>query len=74
VVLVAPPNCPINACNATRCVSGITATRNDLADVFALHAAGRTRVITVGRKLDEVNESIADVLACRVPARLVVEL
>jgi hypothetical protein len=31
-------------------------------------------VITVGRKLDEVNESIADVLACRVPARLVVEL
>jgi hypothetical protein len=26
--------------------------------VFALHAAGRIRVITVERKLDEVNESI----------------
>jgi propanol-preferring alcohol dehydrogenase len=31
-------------------------------------------VITVGRKLDEVNESIADVLAGRVPARVVFEM
>jgi hypothetical protein len=31
-------------------------------------------VITVGRKLDEVNESIDDVLAGRVPARVVFEL
>ena len=50
-------------------IGSIVGTRNDLADVFALHAAGRTRVITVGRKLDEVNESIDDVLAGRVPAR-----
>ena len=55
-------------------VGSIVGTRNDLADVFALHAAGRTRVITVGRKLDEVNESIDDVLAGRVPARVVFEL
>ena len=55
-------------------LGSIVGTRNDLADVFALHAAGRTRVITVGRKLDEVNESIDDVLAGRVPARVVFEL
>jgi alcohol dehydrogenase, propanol-preferring len=55
-------------------IGSIVGTRNDLADVFALHAAGRTRVITVGRKLDEVNESIDDVLAGRVPARVVFEL
>jgi propanol-preferring alcohol dehydrogenase len=55
-------------------IGSIVGTRNDLADVFALHAAGRTRVITVGRKLDEVNESIIDVLAGRVPARVVFEM
>lgn len=55
-------------------IGSIVGTRNDLADVFALHAAGRTSVVTVGRKLDEVNDSIADVLAGRVPARVVFEL
>ena len=54
-------------------IGSIVGTRNDLADVFALHAAGRTRVITVGRKLDEVNESIDDVLAGR-PGRVVFEM
>jgi D-arabinose 1-dehydrogenase-like Zn-dependent alcohol dehydrogenase len=52
-------------------IGSIVGTRNDLADVFALHAAGRTEVVAVERKLDEVNESIADVLAGRVPARIV---
>jgi propanol-preferring alcohol dehydrogenase len=52
-------------------IGSIVGTRNDLADVFALHAAGRTTVITVERKLDEINESIDDVLAGRVPARVV---
>lgn len=51
----------------------IVGTRNDLRDVFALHAAGRTRVIAQIRKLDDVNECFADVLAGRVPARLVFE-
>ena len=55
-------------------IGSIVGTRNDLADVFALHAAGRTSVVTVARKLDEVNEAIADVLAGRVPARVVFEL
>ena len=46
----------------------------DLAEVFALHAAGRTRVVREARQLDEVNEAIADVEAGRVPARVVFEL
>jgi propanol-preferring alcohol dehydrogenase len=52
-------------------LGSIVGTRNDLADVFALHAAGRTRVVAVERKLDEVNAAIDDVLAGRVPARVV---
>lgn len=52
-------------------IGSIVGTRNDLADVFALHAAGRTRVISVDRKLDDVNEAMADVLSGRVPARIV---
>ncbi|MFI9489240.1 zinc-dependent alcohol dehydrogenase [Promicromonospora sp. NPDC052451] len=52
-------------------IGSIVGTRNDLADVFALHAAGRTEVVATERKLDEVNESMTDVLAGRVPARIV---
>jgi alcohol dehydrogenase, propanol-preferring len=52
-------------------IGSIVGTRNDLADVFALHAAGRTHVVSVGRKLDEVNEAIDDVLSGAVPARVV---
>jgi alcohol dehydrogenase, propanol-preferring len=52
-------------------IGSIVGTRNDLADVFALHAAVRTAVITVERKLDEVNEAMADVLSGHVPARVV---
>jgi alcohol dehydrogenase, propanol-preferring len=55
-------------------IGSIVGTRNDLADVFALHAVGRTRVIAVERKLEEVNESIADVLSGAVPARVVFRL
>ena len=55
-------------------IGSIVGTRNDLADVFALHAAGRTKVVAAERKLDEVNESIAEVLAGQVPARIVFEL
>lgn len=54
-------------------IGSIVGTRQDLVDVFALHAAGRTRVVAEGRKLDEINESFDDVLAGRVPARLVIE-
>jgi propanol-preferring alcohol dehydrogenase len=52
-------------------IGSIVGTRNDLADVFALHAAGRTTVITVDRKLDDVNEAMTDVLSGHVPARIV---
>jgi len=52
-------------------IGSIVGTRKDLADVFALHAAGRTRVIAQACQLDDVNACIDDVLASRVPARLV---
>lgn len=52
-------------------LSQIVGTRQDLADVFALHAAGRTKVIAEARKLDDVNVCIEEVLAGTVPARLV---
>ncbi|NUR98001.1 MAG: zinc-dependent alcohol dehydrogenase [Kribbellaceae bacterium] len=57
--------------NGKSVIGSIVGTRNDLADVFALHAAGRTRIIAVDRKLDDVNQSIADVLAGDIPARVV---
>jgi alcohol dehydrogenase, propanol-preferring len=60
--------------NGKSVIGSIVGTRNDLADVFDLHAAGRTRVIAVDRKLNEVNESIDDVLSGRVPARVIFQL
>ena len=56
-------------------LNGITivGTREDLREVFELHAAGKTRVIRETRPLDHVNEAIADVEAGRVAARIVLE-
>ncbi|WP_238012273.1 zinc-dependent alcohol dehydrogenase [Dactylosporangium sp. AC04546] len=54
-------------------IGSIVGTRQDLAEVFALHAAGRTRVIAQTRKLDEVNACFEEILAGQVPARLVFE-
>jgi propanol-preferring alcohol dehydrogenase len=54
-------------------IGSIVGTREDLAEVFRLHALGRTRVIAEPRKLDEVNEAIDDVLHGRTGARLVFE-
>src|SRR5580693_1274962 len=51
----------------------IVGNRADLAEVFALHAAGRTKVSREKRKLEEVNQAIADVEAGRVAARIVLE-
>jgi alcohol dehydrogenase, propanol-preferring len=59
--------------NGITIVGSIVGTRKDLREVFALHAAGRTRVIRETRPLDEVNEAIADVEAGRVAARIVLE-
>jgi alcohol dehydrogenase, propanol-preferring len=54
-----------------RVIGSIVGTRADLAEVFELHAAGRTRVLFETRKLEDINQAIDDVLASRVPARLV---
>jgi propanol-preferring alcohol dehydrogenase len=54
-------------------IGSIVGTREDLAEVFDLHAHGRTRVVAERRKLDQVNESIDDVLSGRAAARLVFE-
>jgi propanol-preferring alcohol dehydrogenase len=54
-----------------RVIGSIVGTRADLAEVFRLHIAGRTQVLYEVRRLDDINESIEDVLASRVPARLV---
>jgi alcohol dehydrogenase, propanol-preferring len=40
----------------------IVGTHLDLEEVFRLHVEGRTRVLSETRKLDQVNESIAEVL------------
>ncbi|MGO4535907.1 zinc-dependent alcohol dehydrogenase [Leifsonia sp. 2MCAF36] len=52
-------------------IGSIVGTRQDLAEVFTLHAAGRTRVIAAPRDIRDVNQSVAEVLAGEVPARLV---
>jgi propanol-preferring alcohol dehydrogenase len=57
--------------NGITVVGSIVGTRVDLREVFELHAAGKTKVITELRPLDTINESIADVEAGRVPARIV---
>jgi propanol-preferring alcohol dehydrogenase len=54
-------------------VGSIVGTRKDLREVFELHAAGLTKVISETRPLEEVNEAIADVEAGRVAARIVLE-
>jgi propanol-preferring alcohol dehydrogenase len=54
-------------------IGSIVGTRQDLSEVFQLHQAGRTRVVGVSRKLDEINASFDEILAGKVPARLVLE-
>ena len=55
-------------------IGSLVGTRNDLAECFDLHAQGRTRVVAETRRLEDVNECFAEVLAGRVPARLVFDL
>ena len=59
--------------NGITVVGSIVGTRKDLREVFELHAAGLTRVISETRPLDHVNEAIADVEAGRVAARVVLQ-
>ncbi|MGW0988153.1 zinc-dependent alcohol dehydrogenase [Streptomyces sp. NPDC002486] len=60
--------------NGTSVIGSIVGTRQDLDEVFRLHAAGRTEVIFETRPLASVNESIADVLTGRIKARIVFEM
>ncbi len=54
-------------------VGSIVGTRQDLAEVFTLHAEGKTRVIGETRSIDDVNAAIDQVLSGSIPARLVFE-
>ncbi|MFJ2717922.1 zinc-dependent alcohol dehydrogenase [Streptomyces sp. NPDC087437] len=58
----------------TSVIGSIVGTRQDLAEVFQLHAEGRTRVIRESRPLSAVNESIDEVLRGQVKARIVFDL
>lgn len=52
-------------------IGSIVGTRADLETVFALHAAGRTRVVRETRPLDGVNDAIDEILNGTAKARLV---
>ena len=60
--------------NGITVVGSIVGTRVDLQEVFELHAAGRTAVHYETRPLDQVNESIQEVLDGRATGRLVFDL
>lgn len=60
--------------NGITVVGSIVGTREDLAEVFRLHRLGRTRVVRETRKLDEINNSIGEVLDGKVSGRLVFDL
>lgn len=55
-------------------VGSAVGTRADLAETFALHAAGRTKVVRETRALEEVNEAMSDVVESNVEARVVFDL
>jgi propanol-preferring alcohol dehydrogenase len=55
-------------------VGSLVGTRVDLAETFQLHADGRTRIVRESRKLEDVNEAIADVECGKVEARVVFDL
>jgi alcohol dehydrogenase, propanol-preferring len=59
--------------NGTSVTGSIVGTRADLEKVFALHAAGRTRVVYETRPLESINECIDEVLHGTAKARLVIE-
>lgn len=59
--------------NGKSVIGSIAGTRADLHDVFALHAAGRTRVIHETRPLTWVNEAIYQALHGTAKARLVLQ-
>jgi alcohol dehydrogenase, propanol-preferring len=59
--------------NGTSVIGSIVGTRADLADVFGLHAAGRTTVSYETRPLADVNAAIDEVLHGKARGRIVLE-
>jgi propanol-preferring alcohol dehydrogenase len=59
--------------NGTSVIGSIVGTHADLATVFALHRAGRTRVVTETRPLEDVNAAIDEVLHGKTKARIVLQ-
>ena len=55
-------------------IGSLVGTRVDLAETFELHVSGRTTIVRESRRLDEVNDAMAEVLAGHVDARLVFDL
>ena len=60
--------------NGIKIVGSIVGTRLDLAEVFELHADGRTKVIYETRHLEDVNHAFEEVEKAAVPARLVFDM
>jgi propanol-preferring alcohol dehydrogenase len=60
--------------NGIKIVGSIVGTRLDLAEVFELHVAGRTKVIYETRSLDDVNHAFEEVEKAQVSARLVFDM
>ena len=56
--------------NGIQIIGSIAGTQVDMAEVFQLHARGRTHVTYQRRPLESVNQSFADILAGRIPARI----
>ena len=57
--------------NNIKIIGSTLGNRVDLAETFELHAAGKTKVITEARKLDQVNEAFEEVERGKAKARLV---
>jgi propanol-preferring alcohol dehydrogenase len=55
-------------------VGSLVGTRVDLKETFELHADGRTEIVRETRRLEQVNQSIADVLRGEIEARIVFDL
>jgi propanol-preferring alcohol dehydrogenase len=60
--------------NGIKIVGSIVGTRLDLAEVFQLHAEGKTHVIYEKRHLEDVNHAFEEIEQARVPARLVFDM
>src|SRR6266550_8604169 len=60
--------------NGIKIVGSIVGTRLDLAEVFELHADGRTKVIYETRHLEDVNHAFEEIEKAQVAARLVFDM